>query len=150
MGSPFTPIHSPQLHSHICYIWHKHSILQTTFPAHICHPVTWVSWGCRVREIFVIEFCHHHVEATLGVQQMSVRHINALVLISSFCAYFNVLSHLATPLLPNRKPQISHSYSPHPLQRAKREPSQTKIIQMNLAERNLSSTQVVTFIKNYY
>lgn len=59
------------------------------------------------------EVCHDHcVEDTMDAQQMSVLHINALVLISSFCAYFNVLSHLETPLLPGRKPQISCSYSP--------------------------------------
>lgn len=51
-----------------------------------------------MKKFSVIEFCHDHsVKDTLGVQQMSVLHIYALVLISSFCAYLNVLSHLQTP-----------------------------------------------------
>lgn len=61
-----------------------------------------------MREFLITEFCHdHNVEDTFGVEQMSVLHINVIILISSFYAHVNVLSHLETPLLPDRKPQTS-------------------------------------------
>lgn len=149
MGSPFTPIHSPQLHSRICYIWHKHSIATDYLSCSHLSPCDLGLMRVQGEGNFGHQVlpspCWGYIGCPVNVcPTYKCPSANFI-----FLCLFQCAQSFRTPLLPNRKPQISHSYS-SPLQRAKREPSQTKIIQMNLAERNLSSTQVVTFIKNYY